>query len=486
MATALRTHGTQDLRRKTLKLLNTQNEPEIYDVLLGIVADELLDWDGHVEEELAHRAGHIRSFAVARLCLALDSVANRSKCTLRLKINREFPELGLVLTDPRMGPRITCEEFVKKWSTPLHQVENGTLDAATIDWLQGIVFRDERLDWQVRLPRGPVRILTKGSADGLPGLVEVQVLPRSTAFYLLYAEQQNDVLSPWLRDDCRGVRRFGTVQGLPAGWQIVHINEAIRDSIRDQIPILSFSNVRRIRFSGGLRSSAGNTFFAFSPPAAMVLDGKDGTEQVFCNGELLSQIAGDEATYQLPTNLPVGARILVEVKSGSFVMRRSFYLSGDFPWKLSEPVRKFNRWGLALPVGDESTVAVSGAMVFGPPSDVSSFRRPLGLARQFDNTRTPRVFYIGRRIGEIVSWPSDALPDQWLPVWEIPFGRDGHAFYCGDDPSTSLPEKDSQASKERRDLWKKVLWHDRKRIAPPRGRALTKLWHRFIETAHGA
>jgi hypothetical protein len=485
LARALRTYGPGELQRRTLNLLSTQGEREIYDVLLDIVAAELLEWDGHVEADALTGGGGVRSFAIVRLCLAFDSIANRAKCSLRLKINREFPEEGLLLTMPGMTTRIACEECVERWSTPLRHIEDGPLDAATVDWLQGTVFRDERLNWQFKLPGQPVRILTNGTPERLPGLVEIQALPRSEPFYLLYNDRVNKVLSPWLRNDCRGVRQFENVQGLPAGWQMVSIREAVRDSIRQQVPSLSFSGGRRIRFSGGLRISAGNTFFGFASPA-VVVDGKDGTEQVFCNEQLLTPSTGDSESYELPMNLENDTRILITVKSGDFRIQRSLYLAGDFTWKLPVPARMFDRWGVPLQAADPRAVAISGAIVSGAPPDVSGFMRPLALVRQFDTATTSRVFYIGRRTGEIVSWPSEALPLQWAPIWAVPFWRRGSAVYCGEDPSASLPERDYGAPKERRDLWKEVLWHDRKRITPPRQRVLMKLWKRFIEAARDA
>jgi hypothetical protein len=263
------------------------------------------------------------------------------------------------------------------------------------------------------------------------------------------------------------------------------VHEAVRDSIRQQIPSLSFLSAKRIRFSGGLRTSAGNTFFVFAPPT-IIVDGKDGSELVFCNGQPLPPITADSESYELPRNLATDIRIVIELKSGDSLIRRALYLAGDFTWQVSVPPRIFDRWGVIMQSVDDGTVAVSGAIVSGTPQDVSRFRRPLALGRQFDLAAASRVFYVGRRTGEIVSWPSEMLPDLWMPIWAVPLGRRGYAVYCGEDTSASVPERDDKAPKDRRDLWKKVLWHDRKRITPPRQRALMKLWRTFTEAARDA
>ena len=325
------------MQRRTLKLLTTQGEREIYDVLLDIVADELLEWDGHLgDASTLYGEASARSFAVARLCLAFDSVAKRAKCALRLKINREFPEEGLRLSTEGLASGITCEEFVERWSTPLQHLEDGPVNAAALDWLQDTTFRDERLNWQFKLPGRPVRILTTGQQQRLPGLIETQALPRSQSFYLLYYNEVSGTLVPWLQEDCRSVREFGNVEGLPAGWKIVAVKEAVRDSIKQQFPFLSFSNGRRISFSGGLRASAGNTFFNFAPPV-ITLDGTDGTERVSCNGQPLAPMASDPIRYQLPRNLPTATRILIEVNAGDSIVRRFVLPSRGFHLETARP-----------------------------------------------------------------------------------------------------------------------------------------------------
>jgi hypothetical protein len=110
----------------------------------------------------------------------------------------------------------------------------------------------------------------------------------------------------------------------------------------------------------------------------------------------------------------------------------------------------------------------------------------LSLGMQFDLAMASRVFYIGQRVGEIVSWPSESLPDEWVPIWAVPLERRGKAVYCGEDPSRSAPERDHKTLSEKRELWKEVLWYNRKRIAPPRQRVLSKLWEKFVEAARDA
>ena len=487
LARSLQKYGPGKLRNRTLKLLNTPADSEMCSVLLDTVADELFDWDGHVDETESGAAKTTRHFALARLCLVLDTVANQARISVRVRINQEFPEGKLLLKVPgETQAKFECEESVHKWSTPLQRVDDVPLDGKELDWLDGVLFKEERLGWHFKLQGRQVRILAKGIGEGLPGLVEIQALPRSESFYLLYSPNASEKLLPWLEGECRDVRSLSGLSGLPDGWQMTSVGEACSDSIRKQFPFLSFSNRIRVRFSGGVRSSAGNNFFVFAPPA-IVLDGKKGNEEVICNGERIMPVAEIGDRYELPPNLPTEKKILIQVKTGDRTIRRSLGLIGDFTWAFSEPIRIFDGWGRAVNVSSSEAATVAGVVVSGKQPDTSHFRRPLRFTTTLESLKaSARVLYVGRHLGEIVSWPSERLPEDWSPVWVIPMARRGQAFYCGEDPSAELPSGEKTGGKDKRDMWKTVLWYKRKRITPPMARVLKMLWHKFVEVARNA
>ena len=72
-----------------------------------------------------------------------------------------------------------------------------------------------------------------------------------------------------------------------------------------------------------------------------------------------------------------------------------------------------------------------------------------------------KIYYVGNNAGEV----SDTYPDNWDPVWTIHYlnrkKKKAEAIYHGnsDTATKTYPvEKVKQ--------WKKVIWHDRKKISP--------------------
>jgi hypothetical protein len=480
----LKVYGAGVLGPRTLRLLETLHDEELYEVLLDTVAEELAEWDGQVEAALLATVTRTRTFAVMRLCLSnVDLVAGRLQSTLRFRLNRDFPEGRVMLTAPGLAQAFWCEEYLGGWSSPLRRSGGDLLvDAAQFNWAEGLVLVDERLGWRFRLLGRTARVFVDGIEDGLPGLVEVYTLPRARQFYLLYQRTAWPQLSGWSQEECRGFAEQRITEGLPAGWAFASVGEATGDTcVRDHFPSLSLPQNARLRLTGGIRSSAGNNFFSFALPD-LYLEGGNGEEQVLCDGQVLLPTAGMQS-YSLPPQLPIESKITIEVHHGSQVIRQSLYLTGDFIWRWSSPLKEFDRWGAALEYAGSELPRVAGAVVVGEASDLSRFRRPVFLARGLDTSRRGRVFFVGRRPGQIACWPADPIPHDWDPIWAIPFTRRGCAIYCGDDPVDSTPEADPIAQGRRVDLWKEVLWHDRKRIRAPDRPVLLKLWKQYVEAA---
>ncbi len=482
LARGLKAHGTGILRPRTLRLLEAHHDEELYAVLLDTVAEELAEWDGQVDEALLAPVSRTRVFAVMRLCLSnVDLVAGRVEPTLRFRLNRDFPEDRIILTTPGLASEFWCEEYLQGWSSPLRNARTDMLvDAAQFDWAGGFVLADQRLGWQFRLLGRAARVFVDGIEEGLPGLVEVFTLPRSRQFYLLYEKAAWPQLDAWAREECRGFTEQPITEGPPAGWGFATVAEATGDTrVRDRFPSLSLPWSIRLRLTGGIRSSAGNNFFSFAPPD-LRLEGGDGREQVLCDGQVLLPTAGMQF-YRLPPKLPENRRITIEVQRGGQVLCQSLYFTGDFVWRWATPLQEFDRWGsIAEHVGSAQT-RVAGAVVVGEVPDVSWFKRPVFLAGELEASR--RIFFVGRKPGEITCWPADPLPQDWSPVWAIPFSRRGRAIYCGTDPVDSVPEPAPIAQGRKVDLWKEVLWYHRKRIAAPHRPVLLRLWKQYLETA---
>jgi hypothetical protein len=485
LARALRDHGAGHLRQRTLRLLMTHEDEDLYRVLLDAVAEELAEWDGQIVEDVRTTpSSGIRSHASLRLCLSIDSTARRVHTSMRCKLNREFPEGHLVLLASGFSSKMSCEEVLHGWSSPLYDSATGKpVDAAQFDWAHGLMLKDDRLSWQFRLQGRGVHIFVTGAEEGLPGLVETYAVPRASPFYLAYKDDCWSQLETWAQEECLDFIDLHIIDGLPHGWRLASIREAIGDSkIRDLFPFLSFSKGVRLRFMGGIRSSPGNHYFSFAPPE-LYLENEDGSEQVLCGGQILHPTS-DKHYYRLPNKLQVEMRTPIEVRRGDTVLKRvSLYLTGEYSWRGVEPVQEFDRWGRSLDDSSSQRVRIAGAMVTGELPDVSGFKRPVFLTTALESAASGRIFFVGRKPGEIVSWPVEPIPISWEPIWAIPLRRHGRAVYCGGNPSDCVPVPELVSDKQKVEQWKDILWYRRKLIVPPDHRALLKLWKQYQEIA---
>jgi hypothetical protein len=214
-----------------------------------------------------------------------------------------------------------------------------------------------------------------------------------------------------------------------------------------------------------------------------MLDGGLGSEEVQCQGRLLRQV-GDERVFRLPADLPVGTRIIVEVLRGGEIQRAlSLYLTGDFDWRPRDPLRLFDRWGDYT----ESSPGAAGAYIEGPADSSCGFRWIPTTALGFERLKEHPVFFVGRFLGQIVRWPSEPIPYSWEPVWAVQVGRrQGRAIYCAQSLEAAGPQLGGDSDRSHQELWKEILWHRRKKIAPPETAILRKLWNAYVEAAHGA
>ena len=483
---ALRNHGGDLLRPRTAKLLSGAGEREALDALLELVAEELSEWDGEAptasgrsgsgEDEQVH--------AGLRLSIRLDRPAARASVTLRCTLNRrEFPEGGLVLS---LGcDEATCDEEVPGWSTSLVNAASGRLyDAALMDWGSGFGATEGRLGWKFLMAPRRVRVLVDGAILGLPGLVEVHLLPRDRDFYLVFHDDEWRHLETWAQTCCEDFKLILVTEGLPPGWRIASASRAISATaaVASRYPALSLPERVSMRLAGGIRSGPGASFFAFAAPFVIVERGS-AVLQLRCNGKQL-KVASDGVSYKLPENLPAETRIVLEVVSGNDVVRRqSLYLTGEFAWNRSEPQEFFDEWG-EPPSKPEQTGLAAGALVEGEAG--VPFRPPVLLVPALSSYLGRRIFFIGRVPGEIVTWPSEPLPKQWEPVWAVTLARRGVAIFCGTGIRDCVPSAAIGLDRDRVEQWKNVLWHLRKRIVPPPQPALNALWHRYSKMARDA
>jgi len=483
LARLLRHNGAGFFQPRTMKLLNTQYDPGMYAAMLATVSDELAEWDGQVPDTAGAGASIRLAFAGLRLCLDVDATAQKVSASLRCRLNREFPEDGIVLNIPGNPVRLLAEDYLSGWSTPLHNVATGeTIDAAQFNWISGVFMKAESASWKVRLPGRQLRVFIDGASEGLPGLIEVQALPRGQPFFLSYSQASWPDIEKWATSDCIGFEEYPIHQGLPPGWKFARVTEAKSDeSVKPTFPFMSFPASARLLLSGGIRSSRGNNYFAFARPD-VILEGSPGGVIVSCNDQPLSPKA-DGLIFALPADLSSENRIKIEASVGhSVIARQSLFLTGDFAIRNPESPVSLDRFGSVVDAQVGATSFITGASIHGT---VVEEAYPAELFEDIGiEIGNGTGYLIGQCPGQVLKWPAQSLPVKWSPVWAITKKRRwGMAIFVGNSVANDIPDTTIAGSHRNVRKWKEVIWHWRKRVRPPSLAPVRTLWKKYQEVA---
>lgn len=474
------------LRNRTKRMLQRPELDEsAYEILLQTLRDELENWDGSIEEPDENVAAtRKKTIGGLRLCLKLNRVASSAEASLRCRLNnRECPDDKLELRSKSTGKILIAFEDTLGWSSELSLDTTGqVMDASLLRWTEAFEIEEERLGWRFRTSTDPVRIFKSAVSEGLPGLIEVQSIPKNETFYIACHASATRTVEDWLLKDCKGTKLIPITGGLPLSWKLFEINSVMTvDRISEVYPNLSFSQIMRIVFRGGVRSSYGNSYFASCPPK-IELEGCSGNEIVSCNGIELNPVPEVSSEYVLPDSLPVDQMLKIEVKkvrNGDPVARRSLILTWQFNLEPSpEDAIAIDRFGSALSQPNNISDFVSGALVTSNLlSDYSYQIAPESFGGK-------SVVLLGAEPGQIVTWPQEHIAIEWKPVWAITVKRKrGAATFCGVELVEPLNTGGADRSSAELKEWREYLWHWRKRITPPRQPKLQRLWRKYIEFA---
>jgi len=474
---AMRVCGGGSLTPRTMRAL-TGSSSELVSALLDVAADEFINWTGEVPADGA-RAGEIQRIAGSlRLCVLADPVSGRAHVTVRCHTGKELPGQGLRLAGAGAGLMLRCSPFLPRWSNQLQvDPEGAAYGPQARMWRDGLTLTDESATWSFQLRPARIRAFIDGRREQLPGFVEVAELPRRTPFYLALHSDDLARLQGWLDQDATGWKPLQVSSGLPPGWKLIHVPEAVSDAGPKGLDErLRFADRRTMRLTGGIRAARANTFFSFAPPR-VVLEGGQPGDGVFCNDREIKEAPGSVCVYELPGGLPLDQALLIEVRHGEeTVRRRSLFLVTGFGWALDRALATFNRYG--RPAGTEPGAA--GASLPESPDEAEA---PIDLLRTPGlRLSAPHTYFVGRLRGQLAIVPPDPLPE-WRPVWAIPFARNGDAIYCGASVPDDTPISTHVADAERVDEWREILWWRRKRIREPRERHLKSLWRLYQEAA---
>lgn len=473
--------GAGKLRPRTLGTLASVSgeDAELRRLLIEQLLQELRDWDGTVpaETQTAQERPE-RVLGYLRLSGQVDPIARRAAIAVRCTFNREFPEDGLTVAGQNDQAEFHCEEELSGVSTTLVDVRGGReLDAASLDWRNGADLFVRDRGWRVRLPASSVRIFMSGELQGLPGIIEVRKIRRNTPFYLAVTDEHSALIEPWGATSCQSFRNLQIQSGLPSGWRLYQADRALDDTgVRERFPELSFSVGVQVQLERGIRIGTGNIFFWFAPPVVIV-DGGDGTEEVMCDGQpMLWDVATGEH-HLTEQQAKIGWHHVEVARNGHPITRLSLHLNSASAPGSPDRTDLFDKFGQRIERAGGADAGISGAFPLRLPVPDAAAEMVIPLYG------ATRIIYLGRRVGEIVDWPREAIPVNWSPVWAVAMHRRGAAYFCGDSLAENSPltARDTHWRDVRR--WKAILWHGRKRIRPPNRPGARALWQKFVAVA---
>jgi hypothetical protein len=486
MTRILLKRGENRFAKRTLRLLDsiqTENA-EMKNALIEFVLDELTEWDGSLpdlllDNQYSSQPRLQNSRVGLRICLELDKFSGMVTSTLRLKVNRPFPDDGLNFE--YQGEVYSCVETAPpNWSTKLKGVHpSQPFDATTIDWSNGAKFEDKENKFIARLKANQVRLFLRGERERLPDWIESQQLERGCEFLVACHSSIANKIREWGNISCEELHEISS-SDLPHEW-LLFDGKGAHDSC-ESIDVLTLSNLLKLRLYGGIKIGRSNSFLSYGPPT-IILERGYGNEKVMLDGCELIRSDTDVPHWDLPGDAPVGVPLIIEVvdENGTTLKRRRIELKKpELPADFQDtPLRDMS--GKIL-TNDFSVPYASGAIVAGiDPSDWGVF--PHTLPTYLSKT----IVFLGDKPGEIVEWPNEELPEDWHPVWAVAkYGKDSwNVHFCG---QLGIPEDNSKpdfATPDTRAIkrWKEAVWYRRKRTNAPKIKTIKDMWIKCQEVA---
>ncbi len=473
LASIIRAKGAGKLRPRTLSALTLANiESDYTSVLLDRILEELESWTDVSRVESAS-SEPIRGTLL--FSLQLDSTARLATLRLHVRLRHVEVETIEVTHD---GVEYACRLLPHGHSTALRDTSHRHLDGAQFDWLRPITLAT-RDDMPLRMTPSSVRVFTDGSQVGVSGFIEARLLDPSRPFAVAVTGQAVQHVRAWGAISCVDFRELD-FSGLPIGWALFTATRATSDSsLREHVPQLSFSRrLRRIRLEGGLRLPGATQYhFRFAPPLIRLEGASESAEVRFNDATTVSR--NPDGTFSIPDDLLEEDTVSAVCEDAGISLRRLIYLRDQLDGRDTLYLPRCYTPAGAL---DESTPVTVMPNACGVPESYICPLPPAAPLIVLEPGHTAML--IGAQPGQVVAYQPGVLLD-WEPVWAIVrHRRSAAATFVGRSP---FPPNLSRCGSHRSiRQWKDVLWHQRKRIAPPAFEPERILWLAYQDAARHA
>ncbi len=500
------------LEKKTQRRINNNNSDYI-SILCQRVREKLKfyeyedSFDNNLKQEESTKYGTII------LCLEVDKTAGTAKPFFRLKSKGKegLSEEEFLLKSEKSENR--QHEYRVK---PFRSTISGKIENMNIEWKKDFSLtslNQEELEpdkvekWIFHYEGEKYKLFIPGDEEfGVRGSISIpgKRVDTNRPFYMAAHKDLKDKIQKWGDKSCEVFKRL-SINDLPEGWFLFEVS-GVKDctSIKTDIPALSTDEKPRIKLEGGIRLSRRNHFFYFSPPKISIVGESQSFSEMTClvkNGSCtegnqtkfpLIPLKNKNNLFSLPENIPVEKQMTINIPgmdnnrgvSSKFTCCENQLQT--FDCYIQKPVNSFGIFKSkdqeTLTDSENRTDSIMEASLQGT-FGVDLIKIIYPKLPDFSVKSGENAYLLGDIPGQILSWPDEPLPE-WTPLWGVQFKnrKKGNVslLACGDINSLEISQP-PYYSKEKKKLWKNIVWYKRKQLTCNRTSA--QKWKKFTQKA---
>ena len=500
---SLKNYG-KNLERKTQKRIEN-NKPEFISILCQRIREELKfyeyedSFDDNREQEGSTKRGTIV------LCLEVDKTAGTAKPSFRLKRNNGLPEEKFPLKSE--NSENGQHEYWVKPSTPI----SGKIENMDIDWKKDFSLTSplqKKLEtytmeekWVFSYRGEKCKLFMPGEEFRIRGFISIpgKRVDPNILFYMALHESLSDKIQKWGNTNCEIFKKL-SINDFPVNWHLFEVS-GIKNcqAVKKDIPALSTDEKPRIKLEGGIRLSGGNRFFDFAPPKISIIGGNQNfSEMTYSvrdgegNETEFSLIRLKNNLFSLPENIPIEKQITINIpdtdnnrgasakpvccenqlKTFDCYIQKSVDSFGIFKSEDQETLT-----GSEDRINSTTEASLQGA--YGVNLTKTIYPKLPDLSVKPGK----KTYLLGDTPGQIVSWPDESLPVQWVPLWGVQFKnrKKGEVSLLGCVETSSEDINQQDYTRKEKKKWKEIIWHKRKRLTCEG--ISSKKWKEFTQKA---